>query len=316
MANLKLNCLRQDGTCSVLNLSIEKLLEEYPEIGSDSHLLDIEQDFKPSGIVAAGRIILFKIDHIRCLITSTKVMFPQSCGSDIVAFVQAHHQDFPFEFQVLDGICKFMVTYFDKKINQLIRDAKLHSYIVDPHRSHIGYAQRVRLAQFGNQIVQLKYKVTDIFDLFRNLTTRSNERKYRFYLSDHEDGSAMETDTVSSVSTIAHDTEIFDRIINTYKGHFEENVDQIQQQNDTIQVVNNLQNTHLTIHRNKLAESDLDLTRLSVVISIANLISSAFGMNLLSGWEQVTGVFWAVFGVMIALTIGLYYLGWNRFEKI
>lgn len=343
------NRISKNGMVSSYKILKSELQQMYPEIGNNSHIIDIDQEFKISNIVANGQVILFKINHIRCLITKDDVLIPTTCGGDIVQLLGkniAIVNETPFEFKVMETIFEYMVKYFDKQVTDLMIETNIAKYMTFTGSAKpITYEQRINLALSWNKTLELEFRLTDIHELFEQLNEDSKKNQAKFYLTETTesivdgDGSPprpsfsehMGIDTIGSEisnkstqssssshssSSTKYDTDLFQQMINTYSKHLEENVDQIERHRKTFEMVNKLVDTQLAIRRTSLAEVTLLFSILSAAIQVSNLISSAFGMNLHSGLEATPYIFWITCSVMVILIFILHHVCWKIFKKI
>jgi hypothetical protein len=339
--------ITKEGDVSNYKITKLELQNKYPEIGNNTHIIDIDQEFKISNIVANGQVILFKINHIRCLITKDCVLIPCICGGDIVLLLGKNISlmtETPFEFKVMETIFEYMVKYFDKQVTDLIIESNITKYMnFTGSAKPITYEQRNNLAMSWNKTLELEFRLSDIYELFEQLSEDSKENQAKFYLTEIAESAIVSDDSPTyssfsnpidilgpeisnksirstssshSSSSTKYDTDMFQQMINTYSKHLEENVDQIEKQRKTFEVVNELINTQLTIRRTSLAEVNLLFSILSVAVQVSNLISSAFGMNLNSGLETSPYIFWIMCSIMVVLIFILHHIFWKIFKKI
>lgn len=110
--------------------------------------------------------------------------------------------------------------------------------------------------------------------------------------------------------------ELMETLLDVYDARFNSLCDQIEQLASTIENTQDVLELTLDNERNRIARLELLLSMAGLSIGTCSAVSGFFGMNLLSGVENVAGLFAIVTGTSILLTGGLFATCWRQFRSI
>lgn len=257
------------GEISEFNITKKELHEKYPKLKTrEVHVLD--QNFRTSLIKATDDIILIKLDYVRALISKDEALIfaEKMISSNFFVKLKANVENkdgLAFEFKVLDELCNEIREYFDIKCDSIREDSSK----ILPNR-----ADEYEQFKFNNKAIKLRFdlaeltgKVKDIFELFKSL-------------EDDEDYHADFCLSSKELSSFAKDRTEFMSIVETYKSHFEENYDDMEQIENKFDVADKVVTMKLDITRNKLASFNVSIDIVTLSIAICALIAGIFGMNV------------------------------------
>lgn len=285
---LKGKQIKKDSTITDFNIPKEDLKKRYPTLKArDIHILD--QNYRTSLIRAVDEIILIKLDHIRAIISKDDAMIFSSeyLKSDFYAKLKERIRivlDLPFEFRVLEDICYEVRRYFDDRCNKV----RIASADILPDRAeeYADFELDNKTIKLRFQLVELQYKLKDIFELFKELD--EDEEYYKdFCLS-------------------GSDTKELDSIIDAYKSGFEINVDDMERIQKKFEAADKIITIKLDSTRNELSKFNVSIDIIMLGIAICALVAGIYGMNIPNGYEaepHAIKIMGGVFGAIILISI-------------
>ena len=110
--------------------------------------------------------------------------------------------------------------------------------------------------------------------------------------------------------------ELMETLLDVYDARLNSLTDQIEQLTSTIENTQDVLELTLDNERNRIARLELLLSMAGLSIGTCSAVSGFFGMNLLSGVENVGGLFLLVTGTSILLTGTLFLTCWRQFRSI
>jgi len=110
--------------------------------------------------------------------------------------------------------------------------------------------------------------------------------------------------------------ELVETLLDVYDARFNSLCDQIEQLASTIENTQDVLELTLDNERNRIARLELLLSMAGLSVGACSAVSGFFGMNLLSGVENVAGLFAFVTGTSILLTGSLFVTCWRQFRSI
>jgi len=110
--------------------------------------------------------------------------------------------------------------------------------------------------------------------------------------------------------------EMVETLLDVYDARFESLGDQIDQVASNIESTQEVLELTLDNERNRIARLELLLSMAGLCIGTCSAVSGFFGMNLLSGVEEVAGLFLLVTGSSILFTGGLFALCLRQFRSL
>jgi len=110
--------------------------------------------------------------------------------------------------------------------------------------------------------------------------------------------------------------EQMEELLDVYDARFNSLCDQIEQLGSTIENTQDVLELTLDNERNRIARLELLLSMAGLSVGSCSAVSGFFGMNLLSGVENMAGLFVFVTGTSILLTGSLFVTCWRQFRSI
>ena len=113
--------------------------------------------------------------------------------------------------------------------------------------------------------------------------------------------------------------ELMETLLDVYDARLNSLTDQIEQLTSTIENTQDVLELTLDNERNRIARLELLLSMAGLCVGTCSAVSGFFGMNLLSGVENVGGLFLLVTGTSILLTgqfRSLFLTCWRQFRSI
>ncbi|KAL3911831.1 MAG: hypothetical protein SGPRY_008546, partial [Prymnesium sp.] len=110
--------------------------------------------------------------------------------------------------------------------------------------------------------------------------------------------------------------EIVETLLDVYDARFQSLGDQISQVASSIESTQEILELTLDNERNRIARLEMLISMAGLCIGTCSAVSGFFGMNLLSGLEEVAGLFLIVTGTSILLTGGLFVGCLRRFRSL
>lgn len=311
MEPINFTAIDKEGTISNVYHTRDQLLVLYPSIGRNFHMIDVSDEFDISNMIARNGVILLKLDKMRCLITRDVVLLPTERDGDegpreeirreLPKLIQKElvtgNQIVAPEFRILEAIFRAVVNLFDGFTKHLMSQFPIHSWLnkMDQY-DQMNHGKTIVSTHF--QIINLTSRIRDISDHLRDILEGDHEKFKDFYLS---------------YSYSEADTALYE-LLETYQKHFEENLDTLTKFREKFDIVMEIVSVNLDKQRTRLARVGLDISIVTLAITVANVISSSFGMNLKSGLEQSDWAFWSVFAILIvvAVVVALVCRRWAR----
>lgn len=295
--------LNHVGNESSIKINREQLFKIIKSVEKrDIHIIDEKYNFRISALIAKDEAILVKIDFIRCIITKNTAYFVNSGlpNSSFVKLIQKTRQDIMtnnglFPFTVLESILEVATDQFDELISTLTPKVGTFNGLVIAKET----INNREFVQIQRDIINLRYKVNDIYELLNNTSELDDNELSDFYLSLQHD-----------------DSDEFKKIIDNYKMHFEENSDDLNKMNESVKNTLTMLDLDYAAVRNDLARFDINLTILMIALAFANLISSVYGMNVINHSEESEHAFGAIIIVIVFLVIAIYFLTNYKFNKL
>lgn len=264
----------------------------------DLSVVDKKHNYKVSAIIHKDKTILVKLDYIRCIIYNKKayIVTDNNLSSLIINFDEERFNDsivnsikddnnkLKFKLKVLEEIFSHVANYFDEQVEKLSPNISTIRISIYESQPTINTRQ---LFEINNLLIDLQSRVKDIFELFEELLPENDDELKK----DINDDS-----TNKKVSS-------FDDLVSNYIIRFEDSYKDLSDMVNTIDLVIRITDTTLDVKRNKIAILGVQLTVISIFLSIGNLVSSIFGMNLLNGLEKTVPSFPITIVCIIIITL-------------
>jgi len=302
-----LSIINNTGLWTRKKVNGDEIMDLYPYLNArDLYILDENKNFKISQMVMKKHMIIIKIDFVHCIIKQNTACFFNSANPQHSRRLQGimnaldkaldadadAEGDMIFEIRILETILDEMVKYFDglkenirPSINKIIN---IISNNLDAGEERIP----TDYATPKIQLIGLEFKINDIKELFDGIIDEDDDVKYTRFVGN----------------------DAFEEMIRDYQKHFEDDVDDIKQMKGSTDVVIEMTNIALATKRNQIARNNILLTKFLVGVSIANLITSCFGMNIINHLEDYNYAFLGL-SISLILVIATIHIGLVRFFR-
>jgi Mg2+ and Co2+ transporter CorA len=308
----------ETGKSEEIILDKKQLFEKYKTIVErDLHIIDEALNFRISSCAIKDNIIMIKLDHIRIIIEPKRVLFstdttvrnknpPQNFFDKLVSVLQENKEqknnEIPFEIKILEEILIYISNIYDNQLNDL---KPLVAEIMNPVNNNIHNSTvETKIMIARTQLVELEYKIKDIYDLLKYFSKWNKEDYLDFYLDKKipQDKQEVMCDKVEDM-------------INTYLKYFEEDVEDLQKMDTGIETLLKITNIRIFKTHNKLTKLTLLLTLIMMVISIGNLITSIYGMNVPNYIETTYSAFPIIIFIILSMIFGIYLYGMKYIDE-
>jgi len=313
-------CINNDGTASRVARDKKSLFAQFPSLKQrDLHMIDKALHYRISAIMLRDNIILIKLYYIRCIITNDYVYIINSPEDNvpynriidlrdcILKMIVDVNNPLAFEHKILEAVMINIRDYFDDIIGKLVPQVNTMFSNVEGDKLET-IIRNKDYTQIYRYIVTLQSKVEDISDLLKDISEWDYDDFDDFYLSRGLNSDSDEKDN-------DRNKQIED-LIETYKGHFEENSDDIKHMLRIIDMTMKIVNVSLAHTRNKIARFDIRLNMIMISIVIVNIIASCYGMNVPNYIGESMYSFWAIVVIMFVLAIIIYVIQHCVYNRI
>jgi Mg2+ and Co2+ transporter CorA len=297
------------GKHDKVTMTKSNILIKFPSIRErDLHIIDKNLQFRNSAISIKNNIIIIKLYFIRCIITPKEVYLidhiyeniPYNKITDIETKIAKNiieNIDISFEFKVLESILICIRDYFDDIIVHFLSPKMSIYYDAVNSDNTSMYVKKKEYSELYKLIITLQSIVQDITDMLTDVAEWEYHRFDDFNVSR----------TVHDKQNDNRNEHIID-LINTYKTHFEENSDDITTMIQKMDMIIKITNIDLAATRNKIARFDINVNILMVAITIINLVSSSYGMNVPNYLETNPNAFVIICCIMGFISIVTYFM--------
>lgn len=305
----KFNIINDKGVLSRLDLTKEQLFKNIPSLNErDMHIIDEQMQFKISSFSSKNGIILIKLDNIRAIIMSDSAMFPiDTCKPDnrddpflnnLSRKIQSNTK-LPFELKILEEIFIHISDIYDQELDTLTPNVNRVINVLGSQNINNINERDIKDSQI--KLIGFHYKVKDIYDLIKDLSKWDEDDYYDLYLDDNKKGSINDDEEEIIIQQIGD-------IINTYLHHFEEHMDILDNMNKSIDTLLKIIDIKISNSRNKMSKITINLTILMLSVSLANLLSSIYGMNVPNFLETSNGAFPIICIIIVIIIIIVYFV--------
>lgn len=158
----------------------------------------------------------------------------------------------------------------------------------------------------------------DVADMCLTLQQRLSplNRLGRLLLDDEDDDDSWIKTAEEEARDAEAAQEVVETVLDVYDARFQALGDQIDQVASNIESTQEILELTLDNERNRIARLELLLSMAGLCIGTCSAVSGFFGMNLLSGVEEVAGLFLLVTGTSIVLTGGLFVVCLRQFRSL
>jgi hypothetical protein len=292
------------------------LKKKFPSIRArDFHIFDRDLQFRNSLIVAKEKIILIKLHFIRCIITSHVIMistriennipsvYLRELENNIMASLNAE-SNLPFELRVMEPAFITIKEYYDSIITEKLTP-KISVYYGAFSTGNLTNLVRKRdFSELYKLIITTGSKVDDICSRFTAVCDYDNDRLDDFYLTREHDKNDEERNDV-----------LLD-ILETYKAHFEENVDDIDVMTKLMDGILKITSIEVGMSRNTIAKFDINVNIMMLAFAIVSVVTSVLGMNVKNHIEDIDYAIWIIISSMVLLVISVFLVFSRMFKNV
>jgi magnesium transporter len=285
----------------------------------DIDIFDEDKGFNISSLVVKDDAILIQLDYIRAIILknnaylflSSKISSEQNeQTNNLLEEIKKFYDDInindndhilPFEITILENIFVNVSNYYDEILDEIKpMFATFTNNLIHSNRftGKIGSD----LVNIQKKQINLHFKVKDIKEKLQDVLRWGKNDFEEFFISRKPE------DPI--------DTDIIEELIDKYKTFFEEYDDDLEKMAKLIDI--NLKNINLQMAetRNDIARYNTKLAIITLGVTVANGITSAYGMNINNYLEGSSFAWFIVVFLMIVMIIIIYWICVKLFEDI
>lgn len=318
--------IEKNGVKTQFDITKDDLLKKYPSIKyRDLHIIDKNMSFRNSSIIVKDKIIVIKLHFIRCIIKPDSVLLIKLSENDsfynnisllensLIVSAKDATQKNSFEFRVLETIFITIRDYFDDITVETLAPKTAEYYDALESSQLVKTVKNKGFSELYKYIVTVQSSVEDIRDMLTEISEWEDEELDEFYIS-RVKCNTIDSNNVSGViyananSDTTKHNKLIRELINNYKSHFEENMDDINKMIKLMDLVIKLTNIDLADTRNKMAEFDININIFMVATTLSGLIASTFGMNVPNHLESNNISFTIIWICIIILIIIIYFI--------
>lgn len=299
----------------VSDITFEELCESYHMSRRDRYIIDKNIDLNVCTIVLKKNCMIVQIDFIRSIITTDHALiFLDRSKTDVHRVIDSmrktlyekrnratdeddassvdsdcdedHIND---EFNILEEIFIFISRMYEEMTDSLMTrvseiNRRFNGGSMDGDLRDVVY-------HTNSKVIDLRTKVNDIKDKLEEILAWDDDDKEEFLLdrvyNDEEDKKSV-VDSVES-------------LLENYKSHFEDYGDKLKKMDQQLDLFVEKLNLFYADKRNQIAMFNTRLAITSIAISIAEVISSALGMNLKNHIEDSSFAFFIVVAIILVI---------------
>lgn len=308
-------------------ISFEDLQNKYYISKRDRYVIDKNIDLSVCMIVLKKNCIILQMDYIRCIITVDHILIfsdkSRSCSHKIIdaikkALLEKHkgiktsvlkmrnspdsENNIPDQFTVLEEIFINISSMYEDRTDQLITDVSNINRRFNSDEPDKVVKNTIPFIE--SRVIDLKYKVCDIKDKFSEILEWDTEDMEEFCLErEMEINKEIEIEQVET-------------LFENYKARFEDYDDKLGKMEKQLNLFMKKLNLLYLDKRNRIAIFDTNISIVTLSITIANIISSIYGMNLKNHLEDNPVAFFVTVGTIIFITVISCALLITRFKLI
>jgi magnesium transporter len=285
----------------------------------DIDIFDEDKGFNISSIVVKDDAILIQLDYIRAVVLKNKAFLFMSHNisndhtdqtNKLLVEIKKYFEEqndpdndhpLPFEIAILENVFVNVSNYYDDILDEIkpIFATFTNNLI---HSNRFTEKLGKDLVNIQKRQINLHFKVKDIKERLQDILEWEEDDFQEFFISRKQDENI--------------DTDIIEELIDKYKTFFEEYDDDLEKMSKLIDINLKNMNLHIAETRNNIARYNTKLSISTLGVTIANLISSAYGMNIYNYMENSDFAWFVVVGIMFILIFVVYWLCVKLFEDI
>ncbi|PVU94786.1 hypothetical protein BB561_002252 [Smittium simulii] len=304
-AELKLRCTKFDSsgnlTIQAGEFSKQELCVLHGLQPRDLRKIDSNYTNQLPSILVRNHAILINLLHIRavveydCVILFDSVLSQQDFNQSVFLYelqellknTNSKNENLSFELRALESILILVVNSLQSEEQVLINLIQnLMAYLEES----IDRTKLKELLQYSKRLSRFEQRVINIRDAIEEVLDQ-DEDLAGMYLTKKKEGYPQPVD---------HHEEV-ELMMETYLKQVEEIANAVESTSSQLKTTEDVVNIILDSQRNSLMMLDIRLAVLTVALAVGTFISSLFGMNLISGFEEHPLAFYITSAIALTL---------------
>lgn len=285
-----------EGSHELVTTGLTELCTHYPEVRAE--LVAMETNF--SSIIARDRIIMVKLDTLRCIIFHDRALIITDGHThdqlqEVVSYLCeriSEDESLKFEHRIVKYLLERKARQLEQEIKDFKQSSQIASRMID-RDSYITMSYDNRTIQEQFHLTNLSTRVSSIDNQLKWIIDLDADDLNDFCLEGGDDATPGST----TINDQFHDT--METIQRKYGGF----VDDLDDQREHFKTMMSVVKVNLTYQRLRIDKQQLFVSILTLIVGIAAWIAALFGMNLHTGWEASDIAFPIV--SIISIIVGL-----------